>query len=316
MIKILGLLDKRRGYENKYPHIGPARIIAKILDYKGAVLQAAILSMLIYLLIKSQLFKYDYSDSVLIVLMIIFGILFVIIELRNDEPLFRFSIFRNITFTAYMLGLLLNYLILFMVFFTVPFYLQNVLVLPIDISGNVISVVWFSAMFASIFAGKLADKIGARIIAVFASLIFLIAIVMIYSHYVIGYYSLIYIIMVMVLLGMGYGLYQSPNNKIILSVTPSTFITQVSAMMSLTKNFGSVLGNSFAAIIISTTISQSALSGVDTLTKSQIAGFMTGFEKIFLFGAFLSVLLLISTIDLERYVNKYFKKPKNNANKI
>lgn len=308
--KDLELIKKRKEYKDIYPHLSHLKIIAKILDYKGAILQATIVSILIYLLIKAQLFKFNYYDNIMLFIIIILGILFVTFELKSDEPLFRFSIFRNIKLTAYVLGLLLNYLTLFMVFFTVPFYLENILNLPVDMSGNVISVVWFAAMFASIFAGKLADKLGARIIAISASLIFFIAITMIYSHYIVGYYSLIYIIMVMILLGLGYGLYQSPNNKIILSATPPSFITQLSAMMSFTKNFGSVIGNSFAAIIISTTISQTALSGTEILNQSQIASFMTGFEKIFLFGAFLSLLLVITTLDLEKYVNKYFKNHK------
>jgi len=306
----LELLKNKKEYEDIYPHLAPVKIIAKILDYKGAILQTAILSILIYLLIKAQLFKFDYYDYILIILIIIFGILFVLVELKNDEPLFRFTIFRNIRFTAFIIGLLLNYLTLFMVFFTVPFYLQSVLNLPVDVSGNIISVVWFSAMFISIFAGRLTDKIGVKTIAISACVIFLIAIIMINVYYMVGYYSTIYIILIMILLGMGYGLYQSPNNKMILSVTPPAFITQVSSMMSLTKNLGSVLGNSFAGLIIATSISQSALSGVDILSESQITSFMIGFEKILLFGAFLSVLLLISTLDLEKYVNKYFKTPK------
>jgi hypothetical protein len=35
---------------------------------------------------------------------------------------------------------------------------------------------------------------------------------------------------------------------------------------------------------------------------------MTGFERIFLFGAILSVLLLISALDLDKYVGKYLPR--------
>jgi hypothetical protein len=90
----------------------------------------------------------------------------------------------------------------------------------------------------------------------------------------------------------------------LISVTPETFKTQVSSMMTLTKNLGSVLGNSFAALILSTSLTQTALSGKLVLTGSQSTDFMTGFERIFIFAAVLSVLLMISTFDLEKYVKK------------
>jgi hypothetical protein len=111
-----------------------------------------------------------------------------------------------------------------------------------------------------------------------------------------------------IILGLGYGFYQSPNNKMLLSVIPLDLKTQVSAMMTLTKNLGSVFGNAFAGLIISTAITQTSLSGKVTLTGSQATSFMAGFERIFIFGAILSVLLLISTLDLEKYIGKYLSR--------
>ena len=94
----------------------------------------------------------------------------------------------------------------------------------------------------------------------------------------------------------------------LLSVIPFVYKTQVSATMTLTKNLGSVFGNAFAGLIIATAIAQSALSGKLTLTRSEAASFMTGFERIFIFGAILSVLLLLSTLDLEKYLGKYVSR--------
>lgn len=78
--------------------------------------------------------------------------------------------------------------------------------------------------------------------------------------------------------------------------------------MTLTKNLGSVLGNAFAGLIIATAVSQSSLSGKISLSGSQAESFLLGFERIFLFGAILSVLLLISALDLEKYAGKYISR--------
>ena len=83
----------------------------------------------------------------------IFGGLFVWVEAKHEEPLFRFTVFRSITFSAYITGLLLNYIILYMVLFILPFYLQKVIGVPVNVSGTLISVVWFAAMIISLIAG-------------------------------------------------------------------------------------------------------------------------------------------------------------------
>lgn len=309
------LLTKRNEYSQKNPNASRSQVFAKILDYKGAILQAAALFTLTYMLIIAQKFGFSPYDIVLLLLAITFGGLFVWVEAKHDEPLFRFTIFRSITFSAYLTGLLLNYIVLYMALFILPFYLQKVVGVPVNISGILISVVWFSAMIVSLLAGGLADRIGVKPLAITAAVSCIFATIMIHSFQTSAnwYFTLV----AFIILGLGYGFYQSPNNKMLLSVIPLDFKTQVSAMMTLTKNLGSVFGNAFAGLIISTAITQTALSGKITLSGSQAASFMSGFERIFLFGAILSVLLLISTLDMEKYIGKYFSgyKKKSNSSK-
>lgn len=158
-------------------------------------------------------------------------------------------------------------------------------------------------MFLSIIAGGLADRIGVKPLAIAASISCIVATTIIYTFHT-GT-GLALIIVGLIALGFGYGLYQSPNNKMIISVVPEIFKTQVSAMMTLTKNLGSVLGNCFAGLILSSAIAQSALSSNLTLVGTQATEFMTGMERVFLFGALCSVILLVSTLDLQ----KYFSQP-------
>lgn len=297
------LIDRRQQYKNQDSAASGASIFAKITDYKGAILQAVALFTLTYVLILAQKFGFDTHDIILLLLATIFGVLFVWVESKNDEPLFRFTIFRSLTFSAYITGLLVNYIILYMAFFILPFYFQKVIGVPVNVSGILISVIWFSSTFISLLAGGLADKIGVRPLAITAAVTCIVSTTMIHSFQTTANWS--YIIPALIILGFGYGFYQSPNNKMLLSVVPLTFKTQVSATMTLTKNLGSVLGNAFAGLIISTAVAQSALSGKVALSASQAASFLVGFERIFLLGAILSVLLLLSSLDLEKYAGKY-----------
>lgn len=295
------LIDRKNEFENKHK-INGAELWLKILDHKGAILQAIFLFTLTSVLILSQRSGFSISDIILLTLAVVFGGMFVWIEAKHEEPLFKFTIFRSISFSAYITGLLLNYIILYMAFFTLPFFFQKVMGVPVNLSGILISVIMFTAMFLSLIAGALSDKIGVRPLAISASIACIIASVLLYAFQATT--SLPYIILTMVVIGFGYGLYQSPNNKMLLSVVPDTFKTQVSSTMVLSKYLGGVLGNCFGGLILSTAIAQTTLSGQLVLTGAQATEFMTGFDRVFLFGAFLSLVLLISTLDLQKYFSR------------
>lgn len=297
------LLKKKEEYKNNHPPLSKNKVCSILLDYKGAILQGIFLFTLTYALIIAQKFGFDTYDLILIATALIFGGLFVWVEAKHEEPLFKFTVFRSLTFSAYITGLLLNYIVLYMAFFTLPFYFQKVIGVPVNVSGILISVIMFTAMFLSIVAGGLSDKIGVKPLAITASVACIIATFLICNFQ--STTSILYIVVAMIALGFGYGLYQSPNNKMIISVVPDTFKTQVSAMMTLTKNLGSVLGNCFAGFILSTAIAQTALSEKFILVGTQSMDFMTGLDRIFLFGAICSIILLFSTLDLQ----KYFSKP-------
>ncbi|WP_280904481.1 MFS transporter [Methanobacterium petrolearium] len=299
------LLEKKENYENDHPPLSKQKIWSILMDYKGAILQAIFLFTLTYALILSQQFGLSINDIILLAMALIFGGLFVWAEAKHEEPLFKFTVFRSITFSAYITGLLLNYIILYMAFFTLPFYFQKVMGVPVNVSGILISIIMFTAMFLSIIAGGLSDRIGVKPLVISASVACIIASTLIYTFQ--STTSIPYIIVGLITLGFGYGLYQSPNNKMIISVVPETFKTQVSAMMTLTKNLGSVLGNCFAGLILSTAISQTALSGKLTLVGVQATEFITGLERVFLFGVICSVILLISTFDLQKYFSQPIK---------
>ena len=271
----------------------------KNLDVRGAILQALFLFLLTFVLILAQKFGFSPLDTIILAVTFILGGVFIWVEAKHEEPLFRFTIFRSITFSAYITGLLLNYIVLYMMFFTMPFYLQKVVGVPVNISGSLISITMFTAMFLSIIAGALADKIGVKPLALGASLCCIIATVMISAFNTST--GLFFVIGALIAMGFGYGLYQSPNNKMLLSVTPASFKTQVSSMMTLTKNLGSVLGNCFAGLIITTSIAQNTLNSKLVLQGVQATNFMTGMERVFIFGAILSIMLLVSTLDLQKY---------------
>ena len=68
-----------------------------------------------------------------------------------------------------------------MALFILPFYLQKVIGVPVNVSGELVSVVWFSAMIVSLLAGGLADRIGVRPLAITAAVCSIVATVIIYT---------------------------------------------------------------------------------------------------------------------------------------
>jgi len=181
--KDLELIGRKKKYENNHPPFSRGKIYSILIDYKGAILQAIFLFTLTYALILAQKMGFDIFDMVLMAVALIFAALFVWVEAKHEEPLFRIEVFRSITFSTYITGLLLNYIILYMAFFTLPFYFQKVIGVPVNISGILISIIMFTAMFLSIIAGGLADRIGVKPLAIAASISCIVATTIIYTFH-------------------------------------------------------------------------------------------------------------------------------------
>jgi EmrB/QacA subfamily drug resistance transporter len=206
---------------------------------------------------------------------IIFFPLFLLIEFRVDQPMVDMKLFRNENFSLNLLTGFTTFVVTGGIVLLMPFYLENVLGLNPHQVGLLLAVVPLTAGISSPVAGTLSDRFGTRIISTIGlTLIFM------------GFLSLLglnihtssfgYIIR-FIPIGLGIGIFQSPNNSAIMGSAPKEKLGIVSSILSLTRTLGqssgiAALGALWVSRVGSYSHSSFQVGGNRTPLEAQVRG--------------------------------------------
>jgi EmrB/QacA subfamily drug resistance transporter len=162
-----------------------------------------------------------------------------IVENRVTQPMIDPELFRNILFT-------LNLLMGFLVFITIagviifPFFLEWVKGYSTEQVGLMMMVVPISMGVVAPIAGTLSDRFGSRGITLIGLLVVTAGCLSISTLHkdvsAAGY------IVRMIPLGMGLGIFQSPNNSAIMGAVPKERLGVASGLLSLSRTLGQSTG--------------------------------------------------------------------------
>ena len=168
-------------------------------------------------------------------------------EGRVREPMLNLSLFRIWPYTAALAAVGLSFTASAANLFVLPFYLQTILGYPPEQAGFILLAGPLALLVVSPLGGRLADRFGARWVASGGSI--LVAI---------GYFLLAGlqaswvwqdVVWRLVLLSVGFGLFQSPNNASALNAAPVAERGIASSMIPFMRNFGLVLGIAVGAAV-------------------------------------------------------------------
>ncbi len=148
----------------------------------------------------------------------IFITLFIIIEKRNIQPMLDLSLFKNSDFSINILTGFLSFVSMSGTIILLPFFLTNVLLFLPSKIGLLMGVVPLVIAFTSPISGKLSDRLGTRLIAILG-LISLFLGILALSTIDVDTTALGYILRT-IPIGLGMGLFQSPNNSAIMGSVP------------------------------------------------------------------------------------------------
>jgi EmrB/QacA subfamily drug resistance transporter len=188
--------------------------------------------------------------------------LFIRTEQRAETPILSLALFENRLFTAANLSLFFLTSTQAAISVLIPFYLQNLMGFTptqmgwILIGGSAVIIVLAPV------AGRLSDRFGSRILCSVG------AAIMIVGQYFIASLTLhstvFQMIMPQLLIGLGWALFNSPNQSAIMSTVPRDKVGAASGMTLTTARIGGAMG-----IAISGAIMTYAL-GANGLTPEQI----------------------------------------------
>ncbi|WP_191602345.1 MFS transporter [Marinomonas algicola] len=224
------------------------------IDWVGSVLFA--LSVSAFFIGVSEL-----PDPLHILYTIIGILLFVVFikhQNRTDSPLIRIkALNENKALVGSMYTSILMYSANFPIVFLLSLYLQYIHNLSPSEAGSLLLIETVIMMILSPFSGRLSDIYGAKIITTVGGLTFSLGFMVLV--WVDMDTSMSLIIISLILLGIGFGLFSTPNNSSALGSVSGDKLSIVSSIMNLSRTMGNMLSTAFVLMLMSIVLGDVAI---------------------------------------------------------
>lgn len=167
-------------------------------------------------------------------------ILFLIVEKKVRHPLLDLSLFRNRQFSAGSLAALLSFVAMFFTTVLMPFYMEEVVGYPTEKVG--LMMMAFPAVMAVVapVSGFLSDRIGPNVLTTGGMAINSLSLYAL-SHLNVSTPAWV-IALLLGLMGLGMGLFMSPNNSSIMGTVPPPKLGITGGIVATVRNVGMVIG--------------------------------------------------------------------------
>jgi EmrB/QacA subfamily drug resistance transporter len=210
-------------------------------DFAGAgLLLVGLLAFLFALTIGQQVGFLDRTVLALFILAIIIFASFIAVEFRISQPMIDLRVFRNSQLTINLATGFITFIAIAGATLLMPFYLENLLGYDTRMVGILMAIVPIVAGIVAPISGNLSDRFGTRPISVLGLSILMI-----------GYYLLSRLdlstsargyILLFLPIGLGMGIFQSPNNSAVMGTATRDRLGIVSGMLAVTRTLGQTVG--------------------------------------------------------------------------
>lgn len=186
-------------------------------------------------------------------------VLFWRVEIKAPFPVFNMKLFfGNRLFAMSNLAALINYATTFAVTFVLSLYLQYVKGLsPRDAGFILIAQPIMMAVVAS-FSGRLSDKYQPRLLSSMGMGIIATGLVLLLPLNALT--STSYLICSLILLGIGFGLFSSPNTNAVMSSVEKRFLGTASATIATMRMTGQMVSMGIATLVLHVFIGKERIS--------------------------------------------------------
>ncbi|HEY6197869.1 MAG TPA: MFS transporter [Candidatus Binatia bacterium] len=255
-------------------------------DFVGTATFAVGLTMLLLALTAGQKGLWNHPlVQAGFVLAALFIASFILWEARTPHPLLDLALFRIRLFAAGNFARLSSFVSVSMNQLLMPFFLQLALGLDTFQSGLLVATASIGLGVLSPFTGYLSDRIGARLLSSAGLTLMALA------FFTLGMLDLdasrLDVALRLGLLGVGFGLFQTPNNNALMSSLPADRLGVGSSFLSIVRSLGLSVGVATASAIVNARlIAITGRTSLDALGKASasehsgalLAAFISGYR--------------------------------------
>lgn len=199
-------------------------------------------------------------------------------ERKVDTPLLDLEIFRNKWFTVSVFCAFTSFIAISCSNIILPFYLQNALNMSPEKAGLYMTIYPVVLALVAPTSGYLSDKIGSEILTLIGLALTSIGLFLMALLNESPIYCML--ILFIAVTSLGNGLFQSPNNSLVMSMLPPEKLGIGGSVNALVRNIGMVVG-----IAASTSI---LYAGMSAKIGRHVTGYVTGRNDAFIFGMHLA----------------------------
>lgn len=224
-------------------------------DILGNILFVAAIVISLYGLSNLSVMKFGW---LILVIGLVIGALFVVLELKADNPVVRISMFTKCrAFTFSNFAALLNYASTYAISYLMSIYLQLVKGFDSQVAGIImVSMPIVQAIFTP-YMGKLSDRVKPHKLASLGMGVCAIGLVL---FALLGVNtSLGFIIVALLICGMGYAIFSSPNTNAILSLVKKEEYAIANSILSTMRTVGQSISMAVVTIVVGMTLGNVAL---------------------------------------------------------
>ncbi len=266
-IGILGVWTARRFIPAIVPPGGQR------FDFVGAaVFLVVLLSLMLGLTFAQDL---GFSHGLVVALLVVFAVstvVFIAVERRVPQPMVDLTLFRNRLLSVNLVTGWASFIAIAGFLVLMPFYLQEVLGYDTRTMGVLLAVASVALGVSAPFSGILSDKVGPRPVLVLG-LAVLVAGYLGLATLDVSTSGLRYVLLTLPI-GVGMGIFQSPNNSAVMGSVPPERLGVTSGMLTITRITGQITGIAVLATVWSTQVTAAGASGDPTQAAPalQVAG--------------------------------------------
>jgi EmrB/QacA subfamily drug resistance transporter len=245
------------------------------LDARGAILFTLSIVSLFFSLLVGENYGYDNIPILSgFAVSILAFIIFLIFERKTEDPLLQLSLFKNRLFSLSIFCAFISFVAISSTTIIQPFYLQYTMKYSPAFTGILMMVYPLVMSFVAPFSGSLSDKIGSEFLTFVGLVLNSIGLFLMSS---LNQFSNIYaMLLYIVIMSAGNGLFQSPNTSLIMSNAPRNMLGISGSVNALIRNLGMITGISLSLLIL--------FGRMSSKIGYNVSNYITGRDEIFVYG--------------------------------
>ncbi len=265
-------------------------------DFAGAILLfISLLALLLALTMGQQLGFTDPRILALFGAALVFLVVFVWVEKRQPQPMLDLSLFQSRVFSLSLLIGSVAFVAIAGTTLLLPFYLQNMRGFAPQQVGLMMAMIPIFLGVAAPLSGTASDKYGTRRIASLG------LIIVVGGYWVMSGFDATTTVVIFALgtvpIGMGMGIFQSPNNSAVMGAAPPERLGVASGLLGLSRTLGQTTGIAlFGALWAGRVASSLGETPIGGATTAPVPAQINGLQDTFLVMMGLMIVALVLSV--------------------